>query len=84
MLFPVSLTTLTPHVLQRLQFSEMSINQAQCGVDDAPELMVDVFDQDRSKLAKKGKKQMPFFLLLLFIYFFFFFLFKKKRFPSFQ
>ncbi|XP_013412798.1 TBC1 domain family member 19-like isoform X2 [Lingula anatina] len=37
----------------RLRFNEMSINQCQTGVDDNPDIPPELFDNDRSKLAKK-------------------------------
>ena len=39
---------------QRLQYSEMAINQCQSGVDDLPEIPSEFFEQERTKLAKKG------------------------------
>ena len=41
--------------LQRLQYSEMSINQSQTGVDDTQEIPHDLFEHDRNRLAKKGE-----------------------------
>ncbi|XP_064608435.1 TBC1 domain family member 19-like [Liolophura sinensis] len=37
----------------RLQYSEMSINQCQTGVDDAQDIPPELFDLDRTKLGKK-------------------------------
>ena len=39
---------------QRVQYSEMSINQCQTGVDDLPDIPPELFDTDRSKLGHKG------------------------------
>ena len=39
---------------QRLQFSDMSINQCQSGVDDSSDIPAELFDQERMRLAKKG------------------------------
>lgn len=40
--------------LQRLQYSDMSINQCQSGIDDAQDIPSELFEQERVKLGKKG------------------------------
>lgn len=40
---------------QRLQYSEMAINQCQSGIDDSTDIPVELFDVDRNKLGKKGE-----------------------------
>lgn len=39
---------------QRLQYSDMSINQCQSGIDDAQDIPSELFEQERVKLGKKG------------------------------
>lgn len=39
---------------QRLQYSDMSINQCQSGIDDAQDIPLELFEQERVKLGKKG------------------------------
>jgi hypothetical protein len=41
---------------QRLQYSEMAINQSQSGIDDGPDIPSDLFETDRTKLARKGEE----------------------------
>ena len=41
-------------MFQRLQFSEMSINEMQSGVDDSQDGLSDHFESERIKLTKKG------------------------------
>ena len=50
-----TMMTLTMMIFfQRVQYSEMSINQCQTGVDDYPDIPPELFDTDRSKLGHKG------------------------------
>ena len=50
-----TMMTLTMMVFfQRVQYSEMSINQCQTGVDDLPDIPPELFDTGRSKLGHKG------------------------------
>ncbi|XP_070197839.1 TBC1 domain family member 19-like isoform X2 [Littorina saxatilis] len=47
---PVKLKTINQ---LRVQYSEMSINQCQTGVDDLPDIPSELFDADRAKLGNK-------------------------------
>lgn len=43
---------------QRVQYSEMAITHCQTGTDDLPDIPPELFENERSKLGKKGSKKL--------------------------
>lgn len=41
--------------MQRLQYSEMAVNQCQIGVDDVSDISADLFDVEQTRLSNKGE-----------------------------